>query len=81
MAGLFVLEGSGRKLWVWQNREKWTDRPGTSITVEGIPAGTQKLEVYGWDGLREEIAVGQTSKLLVEQLIPGETYMFLARQN
>lgn len=80
-AGLFVLEGNGKKLWVWQNREKWTDRLGTSITIDGIPAGTQKLEVYGWDGLRKEVAVGQSDRLLVEQLIPGETYMFLARQD
>jgi hypothetical protein len=55
--GVFVLEGGGAKLWVWQNRNGWTNRPGESFTVEGIPAGTRELAEYGYGGRRRTIDV------------------------
>lgn len=48
-SGVFVLKGKGKKMWVWQNWKGWTDRPGTSFTLTGIPRRATRLEVYGWD--------------------------------
>lgn len=75
--GVFVLEGAGKKLGVWQNHAKWTRQPGTSFTIEGIPEGVRQIEVYERDGLRQRVTInGQTC--VVGDLLPGETYMFLA---
>lgn len=75
--GVFVLEGTGKKLWVWQNRSKWTNPPGTVFSMKEIPAGTKDLQVYAWDGLRKTVPVdGESCE--VDGLAEGETYMFLA---
>lgn len=76
--GEFVLEGAGKKLWVWQNRKAWTNHPGTTFTIRDIPANSTKLSVYGWDGLRQTVDVAGKRTIQVQQLSPGETYMFLA---
>jgi len=77
--GEFVLHSPGKKLWVWQNREAWTDHPGLTYTLRAIPAGATELSVYGWDGLRKTIRRGDKRTAQVEGLAPGETYMILAR--
>lgn len=77
--GEYVLEGAGRKLWVWQNRQGWTDHPGSSFTVTGLPASASHLEVHGWDGLRRTIPLDGQSSLTVTGLPADETLMFLAR--
>ena len=77
--GRFVLEGGGRRLVVWQNRKAWTKTPGTSYTVEDVPAGATKLLLYGWDGLRRTIELGTERTVVVDGLTVGETYMFLVR--
>ena len=46
--GEFKLQGNGQTLWVWQNRARWTNHPGTSFYIQNIPAGTTKIEVYRW---------------------------------
>ena len=79
-AGEHVLEGSGRKLWVWQNRKGWTKDPGESCTVTGIPAGTKTIEVHGWDGLLKSIDVAGRTSIKIDGLRADETWMFLARQ-
>jgi hypothetical protein len=79
-AGVFVLGGRGRKLWVWQNRAGWTNRPGARFVCEGVPGGARNLEVYGWDGLRRVVGVKGRRDASVEGLRAGETYMFLATQ-
>ncbi|MBV9470908.1 MAG: hypothetical protein JO316_26935 [Abitibacteriaceae bacterium] len=76
--GDFVLEGNRRKLWVWQNYDQWSNMHGTSYTVEDIPLGARKLEVFGWDGLRRSIDLAGQQRLLVEGLPQNETLMFLA---
>ena len=63
--GLFILAGNGKKLWVWLNREKWTNRPGDSITIDKIPADSRELEVYGWDGFRRRVNVDGSSCTIV----------------
>jgi hypothetical protein len=78
-SGVFVLEGEGRKLWVWQNRKVWTDAPGASFTVTEIPEGTAKIEVYGWDGLRTTVSLKGEKTCVIENLPGEETHMFLAK--
>lgn len=75
--GEYVMEGAGKKLWVWQNYVNWTDMPGTSFTVNDIPAKATKLDVYGWDGLRKSIPLSGKASYTVGDLRPNETYMFL----
>jgi hypothetical protein len=76
--GEFVLEGGGRKLWVWQNRKAWTDHPGTSHRLTGVPADASRLEVYAWDGLFKTIPLSGQDAITVDDLREGETWMFLA---
>jgi hypothetical protein len=80
--GEYVLEGGGRKLWVWQDYPKWSTVAGTSYTVTGLPAGTKQVQVYdgrGWDGPARTVAVpdGATT-VTVDGLAPLGTYLFLA---
>jgi hypothetical protein len=76
--GEFVLEGTGKKIWVWQNRKAWTNHPGNSCTLQGVPKNATRLSVYGWDGLRRTIELSGEARVNVDQLAPGETYMFVA---
>ncbi|MFO8011780.1 MAG: hypothetical protein R6X20_00605 [Phycisphaerae bacterium] len=79
-AGEFVLEGGGRRMWVWQNRKAWTGRPGTSYTAQPIPAGAQALEVYrwnSWSGPWRTVDVAGKRSVTVDGLEVGETYMFV----
>ncbi len=76
--GEFVLEGAGKKLWVWQNYPHWTDAPGTTFTVTDIPATATRLDIYGWDGLRKSIPLSGQTSFTVTDLAPEETFMFLA---
>jgi len=41
--GEYVLIGSNKKCWVWQNHPLWTNHPGTNYLVEGIPSGMTAL--------------------------------------
>jgi hypothetical protein len=77
--GTFVLEGAGKKLWVWQNRKGWTVRHGSEITITGIPTRAKRLEIHGWDGMRRSGATRGRSKITITRLALGETHMFLAR--
>lgn len=81
--GEFVLEGQGRTMWVWQNREAWADHPGTAYTVKGLPAGAHTLEVYrwnSWSGPWRTHDVRGKREFTVDGLAVGETYMFVARR-
>jgi len=77
-AGVFILEGNGKKMWVWQNRKGWTDTPGPQFTIQGIPAGAAQLQIYTCAGLQKTISLpaGQTTCTLTN--LPGDqTCMFL----
>ncbi|MNC43035.1 hypothetical protein D3C75_918770 [compost metagenome] len=76
--GEYVLNGSSKKMWIWQNLDYWTNHPGTSYTINGLPDGTYKLEVIGWDGERQTIAISGNTSYTIRDLAVGETYMFLA---
>lgn len=75
--GEYVLNGNNKKLWVWQNRNGWTNHPSTSYTVSGIPSGATQLKVYGYNGLRSTITLTGQSSYTVTNLPQGETLMFL----
>ena len=76
--GELILEGGGRKLWVWQNRPHWTDRPGNNYTITDLPADARRLEIYGWDGLRRSIDLAGQTSLTLDGVTENETLMFLA---
>jgi hypothetical protein len=81
--GTFVLEGTGRKLWVWQNRTGWTDKPGTTFILKGIPKQSTKLEVYrynSWNKPWKELDVSGKDSVELTNLPPDETLMFLSRR-
>lgn len=77
--GVIALRGGGKTMWVWQNRTGWTDQPGQAIELCGVPAKTQEIEVYGWDGLRKKLAVKGGGAVMIDGLEKEQTYMFLAR--
>ena len=77
-SGVYVLSGTNKKLWVWQDRAAWTNKPGTSFTLTNIPVNTTRIEVYGWDGLRKTVSVAATERSKTISVPGNETYMFLA---
>jgi hypothetical protein len=72
-AGTFALEGKEAVLFVWQNLEGWTDRPGAVWEVD-LPAWARLAELWGFDGLRRTIPV-QGGKVAIRDLPGNETYM------
>jgi hypothetical protein len=76
--GEYILAGPGKKLWVWQNRQAWTNHPGTSITITGVPSSATRIEVYGWDGLRRTVTLSNQTTCTISGLSTEETFMFLA---
>ena len=76
--GVYILGGKGRKLWVWQNLKKWSSQPGSEFLLNGIPKGTTKIEVIGWDGTRQTLNPNGSASLKVTNLVSEETYMFYA---
>ena len=72
-AGTFALEGKAAVLFVWQNLEGWTDKPGSVWEVD-LPAWARLAELWGFDGLRRTIPV-QGGKVAIRDLPGNETYM------
>ena len=65
-------------MWVWQNREGWTDAPSDSLTIAGVPAASERIEVHGWNGLLKTVSLKGDETVTVAGLAPGQTYMLLA---
>lgn len=79
--GVFVLQGNGRKMWVWQNLPKWTETPGSSFTLTGIPADADSILVYRWDSWTapfRQVGLSRQNEITINGLLPNETYMFIA---
>lgn len=74
-AGTIHLSGPKSDLFVWHNRRGWTDISGGRWTI-ALPEGARKIELWGWDGLRESHAVSG-DRYVFEALAGGETYMAL----
>jgi len=80
--GLFVLQGPGRKLWVWQNRTGWTKKPGGAVTINGVPRDMLRLEIYrynSWDKPWRILNISRKTSVTITDLPQQETLMFLAR--
>ncbi len=75
--GVYILEGNNKKIWVWQNLKKWTNEPGTTFKITGIPQSATELKVYGWDGLRNTYSLYNQTSYNVSNLSDQETYMFV----
>ena len=75
--GMIALRGPNRTMWVWQNRPGWTDRPGPSVTLDGVPPGATAVTVHGWNGLRGTVPITPGQPVLIKGLATGETSMFV----
>lgn len=75
--GLSILQGGGRRLWVWQNRKGWSSCAGTRLLLEGVPPGAREVCLHRWDGPGRRVPVSGPS-LLLEGLPTEETLMFEA---
>jgi len=77
--GVTVLAGAGRKLWVWQNRKGWSSLHGKAFHIDGVPDTATQLHVYAWNGLLRTVPLNGRTSLILRDLLPGQTYMFLAK--
>lgn len=51
-SGTVVLNGGGKKMWVWQNRVNWTNNyqaSSASFTIANIPATATQIAVYRYN--------------------------------
>ncbi len=75
-SGTLHLKGPKGDIFVWHNRRGWTDLSGGRWTID-LPPGATRLELWGWDGIREIHQVSDRSRFSFEALPGGETYMAL----
>lgn len=75
-SGTMHLSGPKGELFVWHNRRGWTDISGGRWEID-LPEGARRVELWGWDGLREIRDVSGRERLVFEALAGGETYMAL----
>ena len=80
-SGIFVLQGTDKTIWVWQNRQGWTDRPGSQFMLEDLPRGTESIDVYGSGGLRATVNVKGKSDVQIQNLALEQTTMFVGHRN
>lgn len=73
--GTMHLKGPQSDLFVWHNLRGWTNLTGGRWRID-LPEGAKKVELWGWDGLRDIRDVSGTS-FTFEGLPGGETYMAL----
>lgn len=83
LKGEYVLEGNGRKLWVWQNLVGWTDRPGSSYVIDNISPGATQLQVLRYNSWTngaadpyKTVALNNQTSVTVSGLPENETLMF-----
>lgn len=74
--GTLHLSGEKGDLFVWHNLRGWTDMTGGRWTIE-LPEGARRIELWGWDGIREIREVSGGDRFAFEALPGGETYMAL----
>ena len=49
--------------------------------LEDLPSGTERIDVYGFDGLRATVNVQGKSDIHIQSLAPEQTYMFVGYRN
>jgi hypothetical protein len=77
--GVTVLTGNNRKLWVWQNRKRWSNRTGTTFAIEDLPKGATEIGVYAWNGLLNTVPTAGAARIELTDLPTEQTLMFLAK--
>jgi len=82
--GITVLERAGAgdqidRIWVWQNRRNWTDRPGSELTIGDLPDDARQLQVYDYDGLRQTLDIADKTSITVKDLPTEQTLIFVAK--
>lgn len=76
-SGIHIFEAGGRKLWVWQNLNGWTNQYSTSITITGIPSSVSKIKVYDYKHKIKSVSTNGNSSVTITGLNKDETYVFL----
>jgi hypothetical protein len=71
--GKYILDGGGRRLWVWHNKANWTNATGTSFTCTGIPASTVKIDVYRYNSCSQTVGTTGTLVPYATATISGQT--------
>jgi Secretion system C-terminal sorting domain len=71
--GKYILDGGGKRLWVWHNKNNWTNATGTSFTCTGIPAGTVKIDVYRYNSCSQTVGTTGTLVPYATATISGQT--------
>jgi hypothetical protein len=71
--GLTTLTSAAAELFVWQNLQGWTDRPGRALELT-LPDWAHTVEIWGWEGLRRRVAATGGRNVLSD-LGEGETFM------
>ena len=80
-SGTFTLASKNKTMWVWINQPAYSSLAGTTMTLSGIPAHTDEIKLYGWDGFngpRRTIPLSGQSSVSITGLSEGETYMAVA---
>lgn len=76
--GVFKLKGGGKSAWVFQNiHPSWSSRYGSSFTIDDIPAGTTKVDVYDGNGRIETVNHPNKPKQTFSTPV-GKSYLFIA---
>lgn len=82
-SGISILERAGddsriTRIWVWQNRRNWTNRPGSELKIDNLPNSAKRFRVYSYDGLKQEIAIDGKESIALKDLPTEQTVMFVA---
>lgn len=76
--GEYVLEGGGKKVWVFQNiHPTWSSIYGDAYTVTNIPSTATTLEIWNHTGVLSTVPTNGNSSVTVDTP-PGQTYVILA---
>ncbi|MBP2830675.1 DNRLRE domain-containing protein [Aquimarina sp. U1-2] len=88
-----LTAANGNTMWVFHNREGWSNLAGNSFVINDLPDVANILEVYrynSWDPLigstgapspDRTIDIAGLTTVNIEDLDIGETYMFVAKEN
>ncbi len=90
---VFKLEGSGNRLIVWQNWEGWSSIASDTFTINDLPAGAKKLDVFdalSWQSGPGSSGVPKPMKthslnggqsVTIRNLEKDQTYLFMIWSN
>ena len=75
--GVHKLKGGGKSAWIFQNiHSSWSTLFGNSVTIDDIPAGATKVDIYDGMGLIETVDGPGASHVFSTPT--GKSYLFVA---